>query len=182
MVSMEKHGTVYNYSFCNSTQNGQYIVNGIGDVDGIQTAFAYDFIVNPLGKTFTSSQAVMYCLIFVISFVLFLICLIAGIYTPSGNKTDEMTGYVLAVSNLKYIKILMFCFSYLLLVLMTYFGWMVSYGYLDMDFLGNLFNFAFWTLVIMLLPLFIVGSYVLVANLIKDSQVADTLQRGIRSR
>jgi hypothetical protein len=43
--AMTKDGTVYNYSFCSTSQAGQYIVNGITDIDGVTTNWAYDFNV-----------------------------------------------------------------------------------------------------------------------------------------
>jgi hypothetical protein len=41
-----KDGSVYELEFCNTDQLGRYIVEGIGDVDGIDTVFAYDFKVS----------------------------------------------------------------------------------------------------------------------------------------
>lgn len=38
------------YNYCNTSVLGQYIVNGHGDVDGIDTSFAYDFFVTPTGE------------------------------------------------------------------------------------------------------------------------------------
>jgi len=175
-------GGYFNYSFCNTTQNGRYIVNGIGDTDGTVAIWNYDFLVNPLGKIFTSQQATLYFLMFVVSFLLFLGSFIFGIYAPSSNKRDQMTGYIIAVDNLKYVKIFMLAISYLLLMLIVYFGWMISYGYLDLDFLGNLFNFSFYFLAILLLPLFIVGAYVVIANWVRDSKLAEDLSRGFKIR
>lgn len=43
-------GTDYNYTFCNTTQLGKYIVNGFGDTDGIITVFAYDFNITTTGN------------------------------------------------------------------------------------------------------------------------------------
>lgn len=174
--------SLYTYVFCNTSINGEYIYDTYSNPNGILTASPVNFIINPLGKILTNSQAILYFLIFIISFILFMICIIFGIYVPSGNKRDEMTGYILAVNNMKYVKIFMFAISYLLLTLMTYFGWMVSFGYLDMDFLGTLFNFSFYFLIILMLPLFIVGVFVLIANAVRDSKVGEALTRGLRFR
>ena len=90
-----------------------------------------------------------------------------------------MTGYIFAVSNMKYVKMFLLAISYLFLVLIVYFGYIISYGYLDMDFLGNLFYFAFYTMIVLILPLFIIGVYVIISNLIRDSAVAEMLSRGL---
>jgi hypothetical protein len=49
MISMERNNENYNYTFCSTSQNGQYIVVGFSDVDGIKTMWAYDFFVTPTG-------------------------------------------------------------------------------------------------------------------------------------
>lgn len=48
---MTKSGIMFNYSYCNTNILGQYIVDGHGDIDGIDTAFGYDFEVTGNGKT-----------------------------------------------------------------------------------------------------------------------------------
>lgn len=47
---MQQRGSFFNYSFCNTSQIGQYIVNGIGDKDGNNETWAYDFLVSPSGQ------------------------------------------------------------------------------------------------------------------------------------
>jgi hypothetical protein len=175
-------GGYYNFTYCNTTQNGEYIVNGIGDIDGTAVIWNYKFTVNPLGKIFTNQQAILYFIVFLISFILFVLCAVFGISAPSGNNRDAMTGYIFAVSNMKYVKIFLLALSYLLLMLIVYFGYIISYGYLDLDFLGNLFYFAFYVMVIATFPLFIIGVYVVIANAIRDSKVSEMLQRGLTVR
>lgn len=181
-VIMDSDGIGYNFTFCNNSQNGEYIVNGIGDIDGINTLWAYNYFVNPLGKIFTNAEAILYTIIFFIAFILFILCGAGGLFMPSGNKKDEMTGYIIAVENMKYLKILLLSFSYIMLTLMVYFGWMISFGYLSMPFLGNLFNFAFYGLLILMLPLFIIGVFVIISNAIRDSKISEMLSRGLKVR
>lgn len=49
-VAMTKSGTEYNYTFCNTTELGNYIVNGFGDLNGVVTVWAYDFNITTTGK------------------------------------------------------------------------------------------------------------------------------------
>lgn len=172
--------TLWTAIFCNTTINGEYIYDTFGDENGNIALSSVSFIVNPIGKVLTTAQAGLYLFILLIAILFFVLTLLIGIYLPSGNKRDEMTGYVLAVSNLKYVKMLMICFSYLIFVLISYFAYIISYGYLDLNFLGSMFRFAFLFLVVMIFPLFIVGSYVVIANLIRDSKVGEMLYRGLR--
>lgn len=50
---MTKQGTIYNKTFCGTSQIGQFIVNGYGDVDGFNTIWSYSFEVTPSGFTET---------------------------------------------------------------------------------------------------------------------------------
>ena len=46
---MTKSGSEFNYTFCNNSMLGNYIVNGIGDPQGVQTIFAYDYSITTTG-------------------------------------------------------------------------------------------------------------------------------------
>lgn len=175
-------GGSYNYTFCNTTLNGDYIVNGIGNIDGTPQTWNYNFNVNPFGKTFTNGQAILYFLIFTIVFLVFVGCISAGIYLPYGNEKDQMTGYIIAVSNMKYVKLFLLAISYLSLVLLSYFGWMISYGYLDMDFIGRISQFAFYALAYCTLPGFILFTYILIANWVRDNKIGEQLSMGLHIR
>jgi hypothetical protein len=175
-----KDGSIFNLEFCNTDQLGTYIVEGIGDVEGTDTVFAYDFEVSHTGKELTSAKATSYAIIIIISVLIFVGLLWIGLALPSGNKTDEFTGYVIAIRNLKYLKYVLLGFSYINLLWISYFSWMITYAYLDFEFLSNIFRFMFTFLVILTLPLFILFAWITISNLVKDSQVADALMRGLR--
>lgn len=170
------------YSFCNTTINGEYMYDTFGNLNGNLESSSVNFFVNPVGKMLTSAQATLYFMIFIVSFIMFLICFVFGVSAPGDNKKDEMTGYIIAVSNIKYLKVFLISCSYLLLLLMVYFGYLISYGYLDLDFLGSMFRFGYISMVVLILPLFIVGTYIVIANWVRDSKVSDMLSRGLRAR
>ena len=48
--SMERRGAEYNYTFTQTDLLGIYSVNGVGDLDGTNNAFAYEFKVTPNGE------------------------------------------------------------------------------------------------------------------------------------
>lgn len=52
-LTMTKIGTVYNLSFCSTSQIGTYVVNGVGDLDGVDTVWNYSFEITPSGFTDT---------------------------------------------------------------------------------------------------------------------------------
>jgi len=68
-VTAEKVGTVFNYTFCNTTEIGTYIVEGQGDVDSTDTVFAYDFEVTLNGNPPADGIVVV---VYTILFILFI--------------------------------------------------------------------------------------------------------------
>lgn len=170
------------YTFCNTSVNGDYIYDTFGDLDGKIEQSSISFIVNPIGKVLTNAQAILYFLALVVALLFFILFVFFGTSISSDNKRDEMTGYILATSNLKYLKMFIISLAYLTLMVVLYFVYIISYGYLDMDFLGNLFYFGFIFMVVLILPLFIVGVFIIGANIVKDSKISDTLSRGVRIR
>jgi len=54
-MNTTSYGTVFNATFCNTTQVGTYIINSIGDLDGITTNGNYNFYINPSGVTRTDN-------------------------------------------------------------------------------------------------------------------------------
>jgi len=48
-LNATKFGTVFNQTFCNTSQIGTYIINSVGDLDGVLTAGNYDLYINPSG-------------------------------------------------------------------------------------------------------------------------------------
>lgn len=66
-VAMTKSGTSYSYSFCNTSDLGQYIVNGYGDMDSVLTTWVYNFHITGNGKPDASgSVIVLFCIAFLI--------------------------------------------------------------------------------------------------------------------
>ena len=74
-VEASKDGSIFNYTFCNTNSTGKYIVYGVGDVDGIDTVFAYDFEVSSSGIERTNNAAAVMVPIFslIINFLVFLL-------------------------------------------------------------------------------------------------------------
>jgi len=49
-AQMTKRGAEFNYTFCDTEQIGTYYVNGIGDLNGEDTAWAYEFEITLTGN------------------------------------------------------------------------------------------------------------------------------------
>lgn len=182
-IGMDSQGAgVWIKEFCETSTTGRYDVVGAGDLDGTDTGFAYFFKISATGTELTQAKAVSYTIILIISIFIFLGLLFVGIKLPSKNKSDELTGYIIAVSNLKYLKTIMLGLSYLSMVWISYFTWMIVYAFLDFTFLSSLFKIMFYTLAISTFPLFVLYVYFTIANFIRDKDIKDLLLRGLTTR
>lgn len=139
-------------------------------------------LVTVTGQTSSIDKAVMYVLMFFISFIIFAGLLVAGILLPAGNKSDDMTGFIIATSNMKYVKIFCFAFAYLVGIFLAYLSWIMSLSYLDFDFLPKVFQFLFYGLAWATIPFFLLLIYFLIANWIRDAKITEMLQRGLTVR
>jgi len=71
-VMMTKDGTFYNYTLSsNYTQTlGTYIVNGVGDLNAVDTVWAYDFEVTSSGREITTGNSIIAFLGVLLFFIL----------------------------------------------------------------------------------------------------------------
>lgn len=136
--------------------------------------------ITPLGGELTQAKATTYIIVFIVGLLIFLGLLLMGIYLPAENKRNEMTGYIFAINNLKYLKLVCLALAYLVTLVIFYFAYTLSYSYLDFNFLTNLFRFIFYFEAIATLPLFALFMYITIANLVRDSKIKDLLLRGLR--
>ena len=136
--------------------------------------------VNTLGNAFSIEKSIVYVLMFIFISLIVLGLFVAGLYLPSHNKSDETTGYIIAISNMKYVKIFCYCFAYLGFIVITFMGYQMCYAFLTMPLLAQVLYIVWWIEMALVIPLFIVGLYILIANWIRDNKLADGLQRGFR--
>lgn len=186
-IIMEQNGLIWNYTI----KGSNYSITG----DTCMYATCLDPSATPTtatgsrcrdvtvtGSNLTSAKSTSYTIILIISILIFLGLIWLGAFLPYENKRDEFTGYIIAISNIKYFKLVCLGFSYITLVWISYFSWMIVYAFLDFEFLSKIFQFMFYFLAICTLPLFILFAYLTISNLVRDSQIGDSLMRGLRVR
>jgi hypothetical protein len=81
---MTKSGDNYDYTFTNTQSNGQYLVYGRCDENGVATSWAYDFSVTPSGAEITQGQAV------IVFGSLAVMILISFIFLYFGSNSEEI--------------------------------------------------------------------------------------------
>jgi hypothetical protein len=182
-ISMTTSDNMNYYYYWNDTsQIGIYTLNGIGNDGGTQSNWQYQFTITPNGDILTTQNSIIYIIIFAVSFLIFFGLLFMGISLPADNRKDEMTGYIIATSNVKYLKLICIGLAYAFAVFLAYLSWMISCSYLTFGFLSSILQFVFDFLAIAALPLFILFVYILIANLVKDNQIVKQLARGFKVR
>ena len=91
-VAMEKNGALYNYTFCDTNNFGEYNPGGIGDLDGVDTPWALDFFITPTGSTQTTGQSIGG-----LAFIILLLATTGGILYLSIRFLDSDVLYPLGI-------------------------------------------------------------------------------------
>ncbi len=146
-TAMEKVGTFYNYTFCNTESLGIYIVTGHGDLDGLDTVWSATFESTQTGTILETAESNLYIVILIATFILFLGFLYPAIKLPYSNKTNP-DGSITRITKAKYLKLLSvwFAYGFLMWFLQTLNGISKSFitlTYLS-NFITNIFTYSQW--------------------------------------
>lgn len=97
--SMEKVGITYNYTFCNTTIYGTYLIDGHGDLDGLDTNWGgISFVVNGSGQDLTSQQTTLIIILLVaLLIVAIFLVFLSFIFKHPGTKIFFMALAVVTI-------------------------------------------------------------------------------------
>jgi len=182
-ASMTFNVNYFNYTFNNTALNalGEYS-NSITCTDGIDFGFSsFTFLITPTGTDPSISQGIIYFAILIVSIVLFVVVLWGSIALPFSNEKDSYGG-ILAINYKKYTKIILFFVSYLLLLWISWTAWNISQGFFFIDAGTNFFKTIFYTLLTILLPLFIGFVIFIIVVAIQDLKLEKLAKRGLSPR
>lgn len=152
--SMSRQDTTYNYTFCQTSQIGEYIVDWKADPDGITTAGNYNFFISLTGMQPSTAQGTIYFFLGLLSIAIFGLSLYGAIKIPWKHPRNSQ-GVIVGINDLKYVKLFLWFFTYLMIIFITFAFRHVS-KIADWDVASNWFNFMFWFLIVFLLPVFII--------------------------
>ncbi len=114
-VIMTKDDIYYNYTFCNTSTIGIYIVNGFGDLAGVKTTWNYVFEITSFG-TKISDSGVIYGILMLIIFGMDLLIFFLIYRLGHENYRDE-EGNFIGISLKKYVRAVLIGISYGLILL-----------------------------------------------------------------
>ncbi|GAH88979.1 unnamed protein product, partial [marine sediment metagenome] len=158
------------------TVSSRHDVTGVGDKDGVDSAFATYFDVTPSGKISSTGDSILYALFTLISFGW--ICLLSFfiLIMPSSNEKDDK-GFEGKVIKIKYFRVLLISFLWPSIILLLNFlnGLAINFTALSM-FAGTL-GFLFETMLRLAWPFTIIIIAWIIVMLIHDTNVNKQLDR-----
>ncbi len=158
------------------TVSSRHDVTGVGDKDGIDSAFATFFEVTPSGKVASTGDAILYSLFTLISF--FWICLLSFFIfaIPSSNEKDD-SGFENKPIKIKYFRVLLIFLLWPSLIILLNFlnGLAVNFTALSM-FAGTL-GFFFEMMLRLTWPFTVLIIVWIVVMLVHDTNVNKQIDR-----
>lgn len=82
--AMTQNGVFYNYTFCNTTDPGTYLVSGYGDLDGELNVWRYSFTITPAGGI--ENNTLFFLVLIALAIIFFLLA----------NTTDDIVFMIIA--------------------------------------------------------------------------------------
>ena len=177
---MTKTGSVYKFTLGsdNTTQFGTYIVNGIGDLDGADTIWSYDFKVNYRGAEVTSSQSILYVVLFMVLFFTFILILFGINELPESNRQDE-EGRILSVTYLKYLRPALWFVEWMIVIAILYLSSNLAFAFLTEQLFAKIL-FMLFQITFGITPIIVIVWMVWIyVQMFHDKQFQAMLNRGI---
>lgn len=177
-VVMTKIGTYFNYTFCNTTLLGEYIVNGYGDEGGTLKTWEYTFNISYLGKELSTSQSIIYLgLLGILLFILF--ATFFGMrYLPKSNVQDEY-GRILSINHLKHFRLVLWLFAYFLFTAIIFLSSNVAFAFVQEQLFARIL-FGIFSVLMAISPVIIICIVIsFFVRFYHDKEFQKMLNRGI---
>lgn len=167
-----------NYSFISSvTGEYKYFLFSYSS-DGTEAYYSSSFNINGYGSDISTSQAIMYGILVLISLLVFLITCIGAYAMPfTNNRNDE--GKIVSINDLKYLKIVLIIFAYLEFLFVISIVKNIAMGFLLNDGIYNLLNIVYTAMLIGLIPMFPLLIFFTIVIWLSDQKTLKNLERGI---
>ena len=162
----------------NFTIEGDYTLNLFCFDQDTRDSISKDFIVNNSGKTLSTAQGIIYVIVIIMSVLLFIAVFMGSFFIPSGNNRNE-EGKVISINDLKYLKMITFSFSYLLLMWIMFMLMELSSNFMVSDTASRIFGLGFNLLFYSLWPLMLLSVLFFVMLKFQDKKFTSMLERGI---
>ena len=164
-VEMTKRGTEFNYTYCFPELNGRFNINGVGDLGGTDSVWAYTLTLTPNGEEPTTPKLIFHYGSILLLF-LFFVSTIVGML-----KVEDPKG-----------TFALYWASHLLFVAITFMLWNGSLNLLtSAPFVISFFKIMFWVAIISVLPMIILSVAWMIYVLATCKDVQSLIDRGSTS-
>lgn len=178
---MTKDGTIYNYTFSQTNTIGTYIVNTFGDDDGTVTAGSYTFEITQTGSTLSTAQGIVYVIFLSAIIFTFLLVFYGAVKLPYRNGIAQ-DGVILGINYYKYAKIILFAFSYLILMFIFGITKSILENFLFWNGAYRVFNLLYWVMFSALWPLMVASVVFTIIVYVTDDKLKKAMMRGVKIR
>lgn len=177
--AMTKDSTFYNWTLSSTFTDllGEYIVNGVGDLDGDNTVWSYTFEITADGFAYDQPRAFTYIFLLILLIFIFIITCVSIALLPSGNIKNEI-GDLISINHLKYLTYILYPLAWFLMIaiMFTASNMGIATGIrLFGDLFFNLFNIMYRITPLLLVIWF---SWILLI-VFRDREFKRLLNRGI---
>lgn len=167
----------YNYTYCNTSSQGQYIVTTTTDVDGVNINVPYDFIVNQTGTEISTAQSLIYFLALIISFLLLGLSGYFSFSIPFKNSRDD-DGRIVSVNKLKYLKMFFIAVTYTIILLIVGITRGITANFLYLNGVSEIFTYVYWLMIGSLFPMIVLLVIGALIFLVEDKVLNKKIKRG----
>jgi hypothetical protein len=177
-VDNEEHSITLPSS--NTSRLGVYDYCISSRIDGLNGTGCFQFEITLIGQRATTSQSIVFGFIGFMSLIFFLLALFGSIKIPFKNSRNER-GFVVGINDLKYIKLLLWFVTYLLLISLTFsFAHVSQISNWDVGY--RIMNGTFAFLIAFLLPTFTLMFTFAIIMFFSDRKKYDMISRNLRVR
>lgn len=176
---MEWHENFFNYTIPSTITNieGEYSASVSCD-RGFST---FNFEINKSGDVLSEAQGYIYIVLLAFSVLLFVFCFVGAIKIPWRNGRDS-EGKVIHVNNLRYVKVFLWVFSYLLLIWIFWVAKYMGATFLRFDFVSQLFSVLFIMSLVALFPVLVVALAFTIISFVSNKKLQKAIIRGLPLR
>ncbi len=149
-------------------------VNGLGDLNGVDTSFATFFDVTPSGKIVSTGDSILYAIFtLILFFVIFLLSFLI-FSMPSKNDKDDV-GFETGILKIKYVRVFFIALLYPLVILLLNFLNGLAVNFTALSLFSGILGFLFESLLRFSWPFTIIMIAWIIIMLIHDSNVKKRL-------
>ena len=162
-VPMTKRGTEFNYTYCFPNATGEYLINGVGDLSGIDTVWAYVINLTPNGDIPTIPKLLFHYGSIFMLFLFFALAVLGIIYF------EDYKG-----------KFALYWVAHVLLIAITFMLWNGSTNLLtSAPFVISFFRIVFFFIMIASFPMVILSLAWIFYMHITCDEIMSMMDRGM---